>query len=264
MIPEVVETQFADLRVPCSHDGMTVHAAIVPLCAALKLDARAETRLLARDTDLGPLIKSMPPSSLIAGPALPIGGLALWLARLDHHHHDTQLRHRVAVLQQEGFATLLDQWLPLLDSAATPQDAETMKRQFRRAQTQITTMDEVLKGENSDIECEILRVQLSQLCSFPVRPRSKQSPMLEEFWRLLFARMTTGSEINHARRSDRFLALNFRHLTGVLENTSDRVVLSPELRAELRKSRHPNFLGVRVVNSRIEHKSLRCWVFNLH
>jgi hypothetical protein len=206
----------------------------------------------------------MPSTSRVQGPALPIGGVALWLERLHRQRDDIPLRHRVAVLQQEGFCTLLDQWMTLLDTASTTAEIEGVKRRFKRIQAQICTMDDALGDPGSDIEKEILQAQLNQLCGFPVRARPEQPPLLEEFWRQLFARMTTGIDINHARRADHFLALNFRHLKGVLDSTSDPIDVTPQLREALRKSRHPNFLGVRVVNSRIVRKSLRCWVFNLH
>jgi hypothetical protein len=262
---ELVDTPFADLNIPCAHDGRTVLAAIAPLCNAMKLDTWAELRRLTNDPDLRELLKTVSDSARVAEmQALPVGGLALWLDRLAETHNDVDLRHRLAILQQEGFPSLLEHWSAR--SAGTPHavDAATIKRQFRRLQAQIVALSDALKNGATPIEQEILRVQLSQLCQFPIMPRTNTSPVLERFWDTVFTRMMDGAELNHARRSDRFLALNFRHLARELADTPEPIQLTSELRTELKKSRHPNFLGVRVVNSRIARKSLRCWVFNLH
>jgi hypothetical protein len=265
MITEIVDTQFADIRLPCAHDGKTIQVAMVPLCAAMHLDSEQELRRIAQDEDLGSHLKPLPYAPPLSdSDALPMGAVALWLHRLAQHTTDTVQRHRLAVLQQEGFVTLLEQWSLLLHSNSASDDVATLKRQFKRMQTQMDTMDVSLRQAESFIEREIIRAQLSQLCAFPVGPRSTQSPALDQFWRAVFARLMGGAEINHARRSDRFLALNFRHMRGVVGDEDSSLQLTPELRNELKRSRYPNFLGVRVVNSRISRKSLRCWVFNLH
>jgi hypothetical protein len=262
---EFVDTPFADLRIPCSHDGKTVLAAIAPLCESMKLDSWAEMRRLADDPDLRELVKTLPDREHgTAMPTLPIGGLALWLDRLAETHADTNLRHRLAILQLEGFPTLLDHWTVRSEGALNIVDAATLKRQFRRLQSQISSLSDALKNSVTPIEQEILRAQLNQLCQFPIVPRSNGSPVLERFWETVFGRMMDGTDLNHARRSDRFLALNFRHLTRELASAAAPIELTAELRSELKKSRYPYFLGVRVVNSRISRKSLRCWVFNLH
>lgn len=262
---EFVDTPFADLRVPCTHDGRTVLAAVAPLCEALKLDAWTELRRLADDQELRELVKTVPdPRRGTETITLPIGGLTLWLDKLADTHADTPLRHRLAILQLEGFLTLLDHWTARSDGNGPAVDATMIKRQFRRLQSQISSLSEALKSSATPIEQEILRVQLNQLCRFPVMPRTTTSPTLERFWNTIFGRMMNGAELNHARRADRFLALNFRQLASELATAPDPIELTPELRSELKKSRHPYFLGVRVVNSRISRKSLRCWVFNLH
>ncbi|ANN70333.1 hypothetical protein ACL598_02400 [Bordetella bronchialis] len=262
---EFVDTPFADLRIPCAHDGKTVMAAIAPLCESMQLDTWTELRRLASDPDLCELVKTIPdPENAKETPMLPIGGLALWLDRLADTHGDVNLRHRLAILQFEGFPTLLDYWASRSEGTAQALDASTIKRQFRRLQSQIASLSDALKNSATPIEQEILRAQLNQLCLFPIRPRQSTSPALQRFWDTVFGRMMNGAELNHARRSDRFLALNFRHLARELASSPDPIELTPELRSELKKSRHPYFLGVRVVNSRIERKSLRCWVFNLH
>ncbi|OZI37266.1 hypothetical protein CAL29_02230 [Bordetella genomosp. 10] len=265
MITEIVDTQFADIRLPCAHDGKTIQVSMVPLCAAMHLDSEQELRRIALDEDLGSHLKPLPYAPPLSGSnALPMGAVALWLHRLAQQTTDVGQRHRLVVLQQEGFATLLDQWSRLLQGNGADDEVAALKRQFKRMQAQIDAMDISLRQAETFIEREIIRAQLSQLCDFPVGPRSKQSVALDQFWRLVFARITDGAEINHARRSDRFLALNFRHLRNVLGEDDKSVMLTPELRNELKRSRYPHFLGVRVVNSRISRKSLRCWVFNLH
>ncbi|OZI66573.1 phage antirepressor N-terminal domain-containing protein [Bordetella genomosp. 11] len=262
---EFVDTPFADLRIPCSHDGRTVLAAIAPLCESMQLDAWTEMRRLATDPDLRELVKTVPDGQRATETAtLPIGALALWLDRLADTHADTHLRHRLAILQLEGFPTLLDYWSARAETATQTVDAATVKRQFRRLQSQMSSLSDALKNSATPIEQEILRAQLNQLCQFPVMPRTSASPVLERFWDAIFGRMMNGAELNHARRADRFLALNFRHLADELASAPTPIELTPELRTELKKSRHPYFLGVRVVNSRIARKSLRCWVFNLH
>jgi hypothetical protein len=264
-MPEFIETPFADLHIPCAHDGRTVLVPLAPLCEAMKLDAWTELRLLANDAELRDLIKTISSRpGTAAMQALPVGGLTLWLERLAQTHDDIALRHRVAILQQEGFASLLDHWATLSGTCQSTPDATTLKRQFRRLQSQITGLSEALKHGATAIEQEILRAQLSQLCQFPIMQRATASPLLERFWNTVFARLVDGADINHARRSDRLLALNFRHLASVLGDAQEPIALTRELRTELKKSRQPYFLGVRVVNSRIAHKSLRCWVFNLH
>ncbi|MFC4277099.1 hypothetical protein [Achromobacter aloeverae] len=265
MITEIVDTQFADIRLPCAHDGKTIQVAVAPLCAAMRLDSELELRRIAQDEDLGSHLKPLPYAPPMASAnALPMGAVALWLHRLSQQATDTEQRHRLAVLQQEGFGTLLEQWSKLLQGNTPDDNVVTLKRQFKRMQAQIDAMDVSMRQAESFIEREIIRAQLSQLCAFPVGPRNTQSPALDQFWRLVFSRLMSGAEINHARRSDRFLALNFRHLRNVLGDEEKSVQLTPELRSELKRSRYPNFLGVRVVNSRISRKSLRCWVFNLH
>jgi hypothetical protein len=264
-MPELVDTPFADLNIPCLHDGRTVLAAIGPLCEAMKLDTWTELRRLANDPDLCELVKTVSDPARVGDMrTLPVGGLVLWLDRLAETHDDVDLRHRLAILQQEGFPTLLEHWSARSADTSNAADAATIKRQFRRLQSQIATLSDALRNGATPIEEEILRAQLIQLCQFPIMPRTSISPMLERFWDMVFTRMMGGTELNHARRSDRFLALNFRHLARELADTPDPIQLTPELRTELKKSRHPNFLGVRVVNSRIARKSLRCWVFNLH
>lgn len=262
---EFVDTPFADLHIPCSHDGRTVLAAIAPLCESMKLDTWTELRQLANDPDLRELVKTVPDNHhATETPTLPIGALALWLDRLADTHADTQLRHRLAILQQEGFPSLLDHWTMHSENTTQAVDAVTIKRQFRRLQSHVSSLSDTLKNSATPIEQEILRAQLHELCQFPIVPRTSASPVLERFWHTIFGRMMNGAELNHARRADRFLALNFRHLTNELASAPEQIELTQELRSELKKSRHPYFLGVRVVNSRIARKSLRCWVFNLH
>jgi hypothetical protein len=262
---EFVDTPFADIHIPCSHDGRTVLAAIAPLCEFMKLDTWTELRRLGNDPDLRELVKTVSdPARVTEMQVLPVGGLALWLDRLAETHDDVDLRHRLAILQHEGFPSLLEHWSARSAGMPNAIDAATMKRHFRRLQSQISTLSDALKNGASPIEQEILRVQLNQLCEFPILPRTGTSPVLERFWDTVFGRMMDGAELNHARRADRFLALNFRHLARELAGTPEPIELTQELRTELKKSRHPYFLGVRVVNSRIARKSLRCWVFNLH
>lgn len=262
---EFVDTPFADLRIPCSHDGRTVLAAIAPLCESMKLDSWTELRRIDNDPDLREMVKTVQdPKRATETATLPIGALTLWLDRLADTHADTNLRHRLAILQFDGFPTLLDHWTMRSEGTAQAVDASTIKRQFRRLQAQISSLSDALKNSATPIEQEILRAQLNQLCNFPIVPRASASPVLERFWDTVFGRMMNGAELNHARRSDRSLALNFRQLAHELASSPEPIELTPELRSELKKSRHPYFLGVRVVNSRIARKSLRCWVFNLH
>ncbi len=264
MITEIVDTQFADIRLPCAHDGKTIQVAVEPLCTAMRLDSERELRRIAQDEDLGSLLKPLPYTSpLSVNRALPMGAVALWLHRLAQETTETGQRHRLAVLQHEGFATLLDQWTPLLLRESADVDGAALKRQFKRLQTQMDAIDNSLRQAESFIEREIIRAQLSQLCAFPIGPRNAQSSSLDQFWRVVFSRIMGGEELNHARRADRFLALNFRHLSTALSDEKS-VQLTASLRNELKRSRYPHFLGVRVVNSRISRKSLRCWVFNLH
>ncbi|AOB29738.1 hypothetical protein AKI39_02120 [Bordetella sp. H567] len=231
----------------------------------MKLDTWAELRRLDTDPDLRDQVKTVPDRRRAAEThTLPIGALTLWLDRLAETHADTQLRHRLAILQLEGFPSLLDHWTMRSEATTQAIDGAAIKRQFRRLQTQMSSLSEALKTCATPIEQEILRAQLSELCQFPIVPRTTASPVLERFWDTVFGRMMNGAELNHARRSDRFLALNFRHLARELAGAPAPIELTPELRSELKKSRHPYFLGVRVVNSRIARKSLRCWVFNLH
>lgn len=265
MTMEIIDTQFADLHIPCAHDGRSIHVALEPLCQAMTLDTASEIRRISRDEDLGRLLRTMPdPHALTALNTLPLGAVALWLARLGEKRGSMEQRHRLAVLQQEGFSTLLDQWLIQLDSSLTESGALAMKRQFKRMQSQVLSLSDSLRDAASVIERELLRVQLNQLCIFPLNKRTPQSPVLEKFWGTLFSGMGAGMQINHARRSDRFLALNFRHLQRVYSTCSKQIDVTPALRDELKRSRHPHFLGVRVVNSKIASKSLRCWVFNLN
>ena len=273
MISEIVDTQFADVSVPCAHDGKTIQIAIAPLCRALNLDAEREIRQLEQDEDLSRLLWTLLDVSGTrregALRTLPLAATALWFARLADQKHDTALRRRLAVLQQEGFDTLLDQWLPKLNGG-NEEAMVTLKRRFKRLQIQILATTGSMETPGTALEREIMHAQLTQLCCFPVCPRVEQSPLLDRFWSVLFSRMLTGVDINHARRADRLLALNFRHLHQVLSEGGadadmlEAVRLTPQLRAELKRSRHPYFLGVRVVNSRLARKSLRCWVFNLH
>jgi hypothetical protein len=265
LMPEFIETPFADLHIPCSHDGRTVLVPLPPLCEAMKLDTWTELGRLGNDLDLRDLIKTVPfRPGAAAMQALPVGGLTLWFERLAQRHDDVALRHRLAILQQEGFASLLDHWATLSAKSQSAPDATTLKRQFRRLQSQISGLSDALQHGATAIEQEILRAQLSELCQFPIMPRATTSPLSEKFWNAVFARLVNGADLNHARRSDRLLALNFRHLASVLDDGKEPIALTRELRTELKKSRQPYFLGVRVVNSRIAHKSLRCWVFNLH
>jgi hypothetical protein len=264
-MPELVDTPFADLNIPCVHNGKTVLVALAPLCESMRLDTWTETRRLEEDQDLRDLVCTFadrPAHHEMR--ALPVGGLALWLDRLAEKYDDVGLRHRLAVLQREGFPSLLDHWANRCGSAPDGVDSVMLKRQFRRLQTQISTLSDALQKGATAIEQEILRAQLNQLCQFPIASRTQGSSTLERFWGTVFARMTDGAQINHARRADRFLALNFRQLASVLSDTQEPIQLTHELRTELKKSRNPYFLGVRVVNSRIARKSLRCWVFNLH
>lgn len=262
MSHQYVDTPFADITIPCIHDGTTVLAAMPGLLQAMELDSWNELRHISNDPDLRELLKRDPKVGLYASaPLMPVAGLLLWLDRLADRHADPALRRRIAVLRHEGFPTLLEYWGERVASSRDDTDAASLKRQFRRLETQIAYLSDALRSEGSEIEKEILRAQLGELCRFPIGVRVDASPRLERFWNTILDRVT---EVNHARRKERFLALNFRHLATVLSDRHDAVQLTPELREELKKSRYPHFLGVRVVNSRISQKSLRCWVFNLH
>lgn len=264
MAVEVIETQFADLRIPCAHDGKTIQVALEPLCLALGLDWEGENGKISDDDELGPLSTVVTDAqSGSSFSTLPLGALVLWFARLKEYNGGTELRHRLAILQQEGFAMLLAQWHAILGSPATGADGAKLTRQFNHLQLQILTLMDALKSDRSAIEREILRAQLGQLCTFRVGSAIRQSPILDRFWETLFSSMEHGIDLNHARRADKFLALNFNHLAHEFSEIQDSIQLTRELQLELKKSRHPPFLGVRVVNSRIARKSLRCWVFNL-
>jgi hypothetical protein len=261
---QIVETAFADARVPCTHDGRTVQVAVGPLCRAIGLDEAQEVGRLGRDEDLMPLLGDIrADNTSVAVASLPVAALVFWFERLKDTHDDTALRRRLAILQQEGFGMLLEQWLQLADAQSTPDDAAKLGRDFTRLQRQIVLLADSLKNAGTPLEREILRAQLNQLCNFQIGPYIRQSLVLDRFWETLFSHLETHRDVNHARRADRFLALNFRHLATTIPEARDTIKLTPELSNELKKSRNPSFLGVRVVNSRVWRKSLRCWVFSL-
>jgi hypothetical protein len=264
MTQEVISTRFADLCVPCMHDGKTIQVSLGPLCDAMHLDRHGEIARLGRNPELTPVL-SMPPGDArgLGHATLPIAALVFWFGQLRERHDSSDLRRRLAVLQDEGFSTALSMWLARLEPTMTEADIRRVMRNFARLQRQIETLADALKNDVTPIERDILRAQLTALCQFPIGPQTKPVNELDRFWKTLFAYMESGKDINHARRSHRFLALNFRHLEGVLAQGGDAIQVTPELRLALKQSRHPHFLGLRVVNSRIARKSLRCWVFNL-
>ncbi|QTT83061.1 phage antirepressor N-terminal domain-containing protein [Pseudomonas chlororaphis] len=198
---------------------------------------------------------------------LPLRKLPAWLYSISPNKVTLELRDKVIRYQEECDDALWDYWTK---GNATRRGNNSINQQIALSRHRVALLEKLLKSRDNT-----LRGALHEQLTMVSKQLGLSVPALEaigkglppvpeivnDFWAALELLDRLGERYNHAGSMSGTIALNYPHLKLLFKKHRISFRFTAELRQALSVSPQPKFLEYKVLYSRIEDKSVRCWVF---
>lgn len=274
--PETAMVPFHGHMLLTIKDGDTVRVAMKPICEAIGLQWEAQLKRIKRDDVLGTCMSIM--DIQVPGDnqrrdvvTLPLDFINGWLFGVDISRTKPEIRERLIEYKRECFGALAAYWQQGV--ATNPRARAATIPQLLATQREIRKLMQELKRETLPATRRTLHAQLMQACRLIAIPApaldeighdaipDHESPLLEEFWEVVDNLLAEGKALNHARDPS-LLALNLPQVRQAAAEARYALADPGLLRRLLRASLEPRFVAAKAVNSAIEARTVKCWIFD--
>lgn len=199
---------------------------------------------------------------------LPLRKLPAWLYSINPSKVAPELRDKVVRYQSECDDALWDYWTK--GSATRPDKGATISQQLSAHNARLKMLDKLEQERHPEKRLAIhqqldhvsrilgLPTPALEAIGFAVAPEPVP-PMVVDFWEM--AELIGMDKLNHSRDLQ-LIAINLNHFARLAAEHQLKASSTLDLRRVLARSIDPKFLEQnKTVNSRIEQRAVKCWVF---
>lgn len=199
---------------------------------------------------------------------MPLRKLASWLMTINPIKVAPDLREKIVRYQEECDDALWDYWTK--GSATRPDKGATISQQLSAHNARLKMLDKLEQERHPEKRLAIhqqldhvsrilgLPTPALEAIGFAVAPEPVP-PMVADFWEM--AELIGMDKLNHSRDLQ-LIAINLNHFARLAAEHQLKASSTLDLRRVLARSIDPKFLEQnKTVNSRIEQRAVKCWVF---
>ncbi|MBD3608967.1 MAG: bifunctional DNA primase/helicase, partial [Gammaproteobacteria bacterium] len=107
-------------------------------------------------------------------------------------------------------------------------------------------------------------VEISEMAKARQKAISADHPVVAQFWEVydyLNEDHTNTPRLNHSKKPDETIAINIPHFIKVATEHRQQVPDTADLKRHLKSCKTRKFLGQKAVDSKIDPRTVKCWVF---